>query len=416
MHHCPSDCHEHVVQDFAGVASGSFVGPDHEYPSYLELRLTARDSGGLSDTKSVRLDPKTVELSFRSDRAGLQLTVGSANATTPFSRTVIAGSKNSIIAPSPQTLGGTNYEFACWSDGGAQSHDIVAPDAAATYTATYTPSATAATGLKGEYYDNQDLTNLKLTRTDPKVDFSWSSGSPEPSIAPDSFSVRWSGQVKADHTETYTFYTTTNDGVRLWVNGQQIINRWSDGIATNTGTISLQGGQWHSITMEYYEGINSASAKLEYSSPSTPRQVVPTDHLRPESPPADTPADTTPPKVKCTSLANNATMIAPGVNVTATFTEAMDASPTAIDGDPSTITGTTFKLMKAGTTTAIGAVVSYNATSNKATLNPNANLQLGTKYKAVVTTGAQDVAGNRLDQNPTTAGLQQKAWTFTIRN
>jgi Bacterial Ig-like domain len=72
--------------------------------------------------------------------------------------------------------------------------------------------------------------------------------------------------------------------------------------------------------------------------------------------------------------------------------------------------------MKAGTTTAIGAVVSYNATSNKATLNPNANLQLGTKYKAVVTTGAQDLAGNRLDQNSTTAGLQQKAWTFTIRN
>jgi hypothetical protein len=50
---------------------------------------------------------------------------------------VIAGSKNSISAPSPQTLGGTTYTFASWSDGGAQSHDIVAPGAAATYTATY---------------------------------------------------------------------------------------------------------------------------------------------------------------------------------------------------------------------------------------------------------------------------------------
>jgi hypothetical protein len=72
--------------------------------------------------------------------------------------------------------------------------------------------------------------------------------------------------------------------------------------------------------------------------------------------------------------------------------------------------------MKAGTTTAIGAVVSYDATANKATLNPNSNLRLGTKYKAVVTTGAQDLAGNRLDQNSTKDGLQQKAWTFTIRN
>jgi hypothetical protein len=129
-------------------------------------------------------------------------------------------------------------------------------------------------------------------------------------------------------------------------------------------------------------------------------------------------ADTTPPRVTNTTVpAANATGVAPGANVTATFSEAMDASPTATDGDPSTITGTTFKLTKAGTTTAIGAVRSYNATSNKATLNPNANLQLGTKYKAVVTTGAQDVAGNRLDQDQDPSnGLQQRSWTFTIRN
>jgi hypothetical protein len=125
------------VQDFAGVANGSFVAPDHEYPSYLELKLTATDSGGLTDTTNVRLDPETVQLSFVSDPAGLKLTVGSSSGTTPLSRTVIVGSKNSISAPSPQMLGGSNYEFATWSDGGAQSHDIVAPDAAATYTATY---------------------------------------------------------------------------------------------------------------------------------------------------------------------------------------------------------------------------------------------------------------------------------------
>jgi Tol biopolymer transport system component len=149
---------------------------------------------------------------------------------------------------------------------------------------SFTTANTDANGLKGEYYDNQDLTNLKLTRTDPKVDFSWGTGSPDSSIAPDTFSVRWSGQVKADHTQTYTFYASTNDGVRLWVGGQQIINRWSDGIATNTGTVSLQAGQWYPITMEYYEGVNSASAKLEYSSPSTPRQVIPSSKLSPTAP------------------------------------------------------------------------------------------------------------------------------------
>jgi Big-like domain-containing protein len=129
--------------------------------------------------------------------------------------------------------------------------------------------------------------------------------------------------------------------------------------------------------------------------------------------------DTTAPKVTNTTVvpAAGATSVAPGVNVTATFTEAMDASPTATDGDPSTINGNTFKLFKKGSTTKIAAAgPTYSASTDTATLNPTNNLSRGVTYKAVVTTGAQDLAGNRLDQNSTKDGLQQKAWTFTIRN
>jgi hypothetical protein len=125
--------------------------------------------------------------------------------------------------------------------------------------------------------------------------------------------------------------------------------------------------------------------------------------------------DTTPPKVISTVPAATAKGVAPGANITATFSEAMDATTT--DGDPNTINTSTFKLMKAGTTTLIGAVVSYDPNTNTAILDPNANLKLGTKYKAVVTTGAQDVAGNRLDQDQDPSnGLQQKGWSFTIKN
>ena len=106
-------------------------------PAYLELRLTATDSGGLTDTKSVRLDPQTVVLNFRTNPTGLKLAVGSSQATTPFSRTVIVGSNNSVSAISPQTLGRKPYKFASWSDGGAQTHNVVAPTSTATYTATY---------------------------------------------------------------------------------------------------------------------------------------------------------------------------------------------------------------------------------------------------------------------------------------
>jgi len=137
LHHCPSNCHTHPVQTFAGVASGSFSAPDHEYPSHLELRLTATDPGGLKDVKSLRLDPRTVVLTFQTTPGGLSLTVGSTTTKSTFTRTVIVGSRNTISAPSPQTKGTKRYTFASWSDGGAQTHDITAPGTATTYTARF---------------------------------------------------------------------------------------------------------------------------------------------------------------------------------------------------------------------------------------------------------------------------------------
>jgi glucose/arabinose dehydrogenase/PKD repeat protein len=137
MHHCPSNCHTHQIQSFEGESGGSFAAPDHEYPSHLELRLTVTDAGGLQNSTSVLLQPQTVALTFQTNPSGLQLTVNASSAPTPFTRTVIRGSANSIAAPSPQTQG-QQYKFASWSDGGAGSHLITAP-ASATYTATFTP-------------------------------------------------------------------------------------------------------------------------------------------------------------------------------------------------------------------------------------------------------------------------------------
>jgi hypothetical protein len=130
-----------------------------------------------------------------------------------------------------------------------------------------------------------------------------------------------------------------------------------------------------------------------------------------------TPADTTAPKVMSTSPGNNTTGIVPGANVTATFSEAIDGSTT--DGDPSTIDATTFQLFRLnadGTTSRVTAAVSYDVATKKAILNPSTNLSLGRTYRATMTTGAQDVAGNRLDQdqNPSN-GNQPKNWKFTVR-
>jgi len=142
LHHCftPTDCHTHLIQTISGVSSGSVTAPDHEYPCWLEVQLTATDSGGLTSTASVRLDPKTVVLTFKTNPGGLvlsDLVVNEAPRTTPFSVTVVVGSANSVSAPSPQQFNKSTYYFTSWSDGGPQSHTITAPAVNTTYTATY---------------------------------------------------------------------------------------------------------------------------------------------------------------------------------------------------------------------------------------------------------------------------------------
>ncbi|MCM3873211.1 MAG: PA14 domain-containing protein [Pyrinomonadaceae bacterium] len=153
-------------------------------------------------------------------------------------------------------------------------------EANATTPAT-TPPANG-TGLRGQYYDNSNLTNLVLTRTDATVNFNWGSGSPAASIGANTFSVRWTGQVQAQFSQTYTFYTTSDDGVRLWVNGVQIINNWTNHSATeNSGTRALLANQKYDIVMEYYDNTGSAVATLSWSSASQAKQIIPQSQLFP---------------------------------------------------------------------------------------------------------------------------------------
>jgi hypothetical protein len=138
-------------------------------------------------------------------------------------------------------------------------------------------------GIQGEYYQWTDINwpfaTLVLTRTDPQIDFVFSN-SPDPNVNEDNFSARWTGQIEAGFTETYTFYARADDGVRLWVDGQQLVDAWIDQSATEySGQIDLVAGQTYSLLMEYYENGGGAVAQLRWSSPSTPKQPVPQEAL-----------------------------------------------------------------------------------------------------------------------------------------
>ena len=140
-------------------------------------------------------------------------------------------------------------------------------------------------GLRGTYFLGLDLSNSVTTRIDPTVDFNWGSGSPSPSLPSDGFSIRWAGEVQPQFTQTYTFYTLTDDGVRLWVNNQPLIDAWINQPAIEySATIPLTAGTWYPIRMEYFEDGGLAESHLSWSSPSQSKQVIPAARLRTPDP------------------------------------------------------------------------------------------------------------------------------------
>jgi len=124
-------------------------------------------------------------------------------------------------------------------------------------------------GVRANYYKGMNFENFVLSRTDPQINFNWGDpGGPDPSVGNDNFSVRWTGEVEAAFTETYTFYPRTDDGVRLFVDGQLLVDNWINRSATeDRGTIDLIAGNTYSLVMEYYEGGTFAArqGKQSYS-------------------------------------------------------------------------------------------------------------------------------------------------------
>jgi PKD repeat protein/subtilisin-like proprotein convertase family protein len=141
-------------------------------------------------------------------------------------------------------------------------------------------------GLNAEYHDNRDLTGLKFTRHDAAINFDWGGGTPDPRIGADTFSVRWTGQIEPLYSQVYTFHALTDDGFRLWINNQRVIDSWIDQAPTErSGSIALVAMTRYDIRVEYYENGGGAVAKLSWSSSSQPKEIVPNARLFPPPPP-----------------------------------------------------------------------------------------------------------------------------------
>jgi PKD repeat protein len=186
LHHCyaPTDCHIHTVEDYDGVASGTFLAPDHEDLAQIQLQLTVTDAGGLQDTASVLISPVTTMLSLRSNPPGAQLALDTGGVITPANRSVMAGSAHQLIAPEIQS----HRSFSAWADGDpARVRSITVGTTPLTYTASYInqPPAAITNVVPGQLPFTAAFTITQAT--DPEGDvlhYHWDFGDGQVSESP----------------------------------------------------------------------------------------------------------------------------------------------------------------------------------------------------------------------------------------
>jgi hypothetical protein len=134
-------------------------------------------------------------------------------------------------------------------------------------------------GLRGQYFHGTDFQKLVHQQRDATISVK-NRAFPYPDGRQDEISVRWEGQVRAPRAGTYTFHSASDDGQRLWIDGELIIDDWTHhAVQEKSATVELTAG-WHDLRHEFFQGGGGAEVHLRWSGPGIERQIIPPDHFR----------------------------------------------------------------------------------------------------------------------------------------
>ncbi|MBC8085219.1 MAG: PQQ-dependent sugar dehydrogenase, partial [Hymenobacter sp.] len=285
---------------------------------FYRLVLTVTDAGGRKTTIFRDVQPQKTTFSLATSPAGLGLTLDGAPQATPAAIVGVEGVLRSLGAPSPQTVNGVTYEFVSWSNGGTQTQTVATPTDDATYTATYrvVPSngtlrapenpATTAAGLDYAYYQGlwnslPDFSTLTPTSTGTVTTFDLT-----PRLQDDAFAFRYTGYVTVPADGQYTFYTTSDDGSRLYIGSTLVVdNDGLHGAQEREGTIGLQAGT-HAFTVTFFERAGGQVLNVRYAGPGITKTLIPASALKR--------ATSTTPPASTLRVPENPTSTAPGLD------------------------------------------------------------------------------------------------------
>jgi hypothetical protein len=158
--------------------------------------------------------------------------------------------------------------------------DTVAPIDTADAGPAADTAAPLVNGVRGVYYSGRNHNTFAFERIDQLINFSWMHDAPDPRLPVDDFSVRWFGRLQPRYTERYTLSIVSDDGARLMINGQYVIDKWtSQSSFENKYQIDLVANQLYDIQVEFYDGQLTALVRFYWTSPSQVKEIVPYSRL-----------------------------------------------------------------------------------------------------------------------------------------
>lgn len=276
---------------FVQVSEGFWVVPtvnETDTNVWYRVHLIAKDEVGLTRTSTLDIHPELAEIHLHGP-SGVEVNIDGKIRTLPHTFHSLIGLQRIVEALPTTVIGDNIYRFEQWSDGERNpfwTGNI--PEAGLTLSLLYEEFILGqGSGLLGTYYNDSSLgfeTTPVLERLDTVINFLWGNESPEKDVVNrDFFTARWEGDLQAIFDEVHTFSTRSDDGVRLWIGDELVIDQWIPQAPTvHSGDVLLEAGTRYPMVLEYFEKDGGAEMVLEWSSPSIPTSFIPVRQLYPK--------------------------------------------------------------------------------------------------------------------------------------